>query len=90
MLKKNVYLYIIVIFIFFSEFNLAAAKYSEKDYMWLIKKHAKAKQLDKLNKTLISFFKQYPNSKYIADMRLIAAVYEPDPEQAIKKFNIII
>lgn len=88
MYKKKFFFLIFFILIIFFNTN-TFSKQSENVSLANIKKYAKTKQLDKLNKAVINFLRNNPKSKHIADVRLIAAVYETDPEQALKKLIII-
>ena len=67
---------------------------SENGYISSIKKLHNQDQNDgnskKMKDLTGSFFKEYPNSKYIADIRFILAESETDPKKAVTMYKLLI
>ncbi|OHD65446.1 MAG: hypothetical protein A2176_12975 [Spirochaetes bacterium RBG_13_51_14] len=63
---------------------------SESHYLDLIRAYSSKKDYAAVEKTAAAFFKAYPRSKQVPDVRLILAESEPAPDEAIKKYRIII
>jgi tetratricopeptide (TPR) repeat protein len=78
---------IAVLFIIYSH---AFAGISEKEYFNKILRLAENEQKEELAQTAKEFFKEYPGSNLIADVRLILAEKEQDPDQALCQFRILV
>ncbi len=87
--RESIKLVLISIFIsiFFSGEILAL---SEKEYLNKIDNLHNAGKTEKLKSLAGKFFKKYPRSKHIADVRLILAENEKDPDRAIKKYRVLV
>jgi len=48
------------------------------------------KDLDKARKLVQKFYKRYPKSDYVADIRLLVADHENDPDEAVDQYKKII
>jgi tetratricopeptide (TPR) repeat protein len=63
---------------------------SEKQFLDLIRKQAQENDHAAVNKQAAEFFKAYPNSKKVPDVRLILADIEHSPEESIEKYRVIV
>ena len=63
---------------------------SEKEFFNQIKSLALDGKVEELGSVSKRFFKQYPKSKYIPDVRLVLAENERDPKRAIDQFRILV
>jgi len=63
---------------------------SEKQYLDDIRKSVKKNKYAAVKKQAAEFFKTYPNSKMVPDVRLILADIEHLPEESITKYRVIV
>jgi len=63
---------------------------SDKKYFKKIKYQYKIKKYKSLKKYSIEFFKKYPKSRFIPDVRLLLADIETDPQRAVKKYRVLV
>ena len=63
---------------------------SEKGCIKRIRTLALTGTREALAETAKKFYKKYPKSKYIPDVRLILAENETDPEKALHQFGILV
>ncbi len=87
-LLKALNIFVIIAIIFTSSDTLASTK--ERDYISKIKSLAGTGKTAELNEVSKKFFKQYPKSNYIADIRLILSENERNPKDAIKQYRILV
>ncbi|MBN2040738.1 MAG: tetratricopeptide repeat protein [Spirochaetes bacterium] len=70
--------------------NPAFSSLSEKDYLNRINELAKKGENGEMIRNANEFFKRYPQSNYIADVRLLLAENETDADKAINQFRILV
>lgn len=90
---KNLIIYItLIITLFLSSLSPAqtAPSRSETDFFKRIQRIARSHKSSSLKKISQKFFRKYPKSTYIPDIRLILAESEELPEQAISKYTVLI
>lgn len=85
---RNILYLLICFLIAIQKYSFAAT--SEEDYLKIIKSLAETGKREELVKAGKDFFKEYPNSNLIADVRFILAENEPDPVKAIEQYKIIV
>jgi tetratricopeptide (TPR) repeat protein len=81
-------IYILLILLSINGTSFAAL--SEKEYLAEITELAAKEENDELQKKAGEFFKNYPGSNLIADVRLILADKETDPEKAAEQYKILV
>lgn len=67
-----------------------AAAPSEKDYLTRIRAHAGRGEAEKLRSLAAEFYREYPKSDSVADVRLYVADAEEAPEEAIRQYRILL
>ena len=85
---RNIIYLLICFLIILQKYSFAAM--SEEDYFKKINSLSGTEKRKELAKAGKDFFKEYPNSKFIADVRFILAENEPDPVKAIDQYKIIV
>ena len=70
--------------------GLTFAALSEKEYLNRLNFLAQKGRKEELKKNAKEFFKKFPRSNSIADVRLILADNEPDADKAIRQFRILV
>ncbi|MDY6934474.1 MAG: hypothetical protein SVZ03_09665 [Spirochaetota bacterium] len=63
---------------------------TEKGYLYRIEALARSGSVDDLTALSKKFFKQFPKSKYIPDVRFILAQNERETDKAIRQYRIIV
>ena len=67
-----------------------AAAPSERDFLDRIRAHARLGESEKLRSLAAEFYRAYPKSDSVAEVRLYAADAEEAPEEAIRQYRILL
>jgi hypothetical protein len=70
-------------------FSAETRRRSEQQCIDAIRKHAKENDRDAVNKRAAEFFKDFPESKKVPDVRLILAEVETSPDESIAKYRVV-
>ncbi len=87
-LHKVLNIFVIIAIIFTSSETFASTK--EKKYVSRIISLSHSGESGKLKELARKFFKQYPKSNYVADVRLILAENESNPKESIKQYRTLV
>ncbi len=90
MQTNNHYILLISFIILFSNPIASIAVTTETKYFDQIKKLSHALRITELNKQSKKFFRMYPKSKYIPDIRLMLAENEKVPDKAIRGYRVLV
>lgn len=71
-------------------FAAEKSRMTEQQYMAAIRKHAGENDRDAVNRRAAEFFKDYPESKNVPDVRLILADVETSPDESISKYRVVV
>jgi len=88
-LNKKIQIIFFLIFILYS-INPSYSAISEKNYLGKIKSSLKAGEQKKVCTLSSAFFRNYPRSRYIPDVRFMLAENEDDPDSAILRYKTIV
>lgn len=86
----NKIFYVLILIASLSSFSFLSASLKEKDYLIAIKGLADKGKKEELNNRSKKFFKLFPNSKYIPDVRLILAENEKDTEKSLYQYRVLV
>jgi tetratricopeptide (TPR) repeat protein len=71
-------------------FPAKRSRVTEKEYLNVIRKHAREHDRAEANRRAAEFFKEFPESKKVPDVRLILAEAETSPDESIAQYRVVV
>jgi tetratricopeptide (TPR) repeat protein len=69
--------------------GVSATAETDLEALRTIQKYSRAHDDERVPELCLAFLKKFPRSRYVPDVRLIDAEHEREPEEAIRKFRLV-